>query len=94
MRTCIPLLLFPLCSLAPAQETARLSLRILDPQGAVIPAAAVTLTPHGGGQPCSTQSDEQGAARFAALVPGTYRVHVVAPGFDDYRAESLALHTR
>ncbi len=95
MRGFLLLSLMPVIGpLLPAQETARLALRILDTQGAAVPAAAVSLTPTSGARPRTTQSDEQGIVQFAAVTPGVYTLLVTAAGFDDYRVDALRLYTR
>jgi len=52
---------------------------LTDDSGAVIPAAAVTLT--GNGVQKSTQSQGDGSYAFNGLTPGQYTVHAAVPGF-------------
>jgi hypothetical protein len=54
---------------------------ITDPSGAVIPNATVTLTSSESGATQTRTTNAQGAYRFALLVPGSYKVAVAAPGF-------------
>ena len=70
--------LSPLCTNAAAQSVA-LTGRVVDPQGALVANADLTLT---GPQPArATRSTADGTFSFAAVPPGNYQLVVVAPGF-------------
>ena len=56
--------------------------QVVDPQGAVVTGATVTLASEGA-PPRSTSSDDQGQFRFADVVEGAYTLQVAAPGFTD-----------
>ena len=64
-----------------AQSTALLRGVITDPQGAVVPSAAVTLTNTSTGFNRQTITNPQGEYQFLQVVPGTYRVTVEKTGF-------------
>ena len=63
-------------------EAATLRVTVLDPSGAVIVGAHVTVQPPGTRGPLSTVSDGRGDATFAGLEPGRYQIHVESPGFE------------
>ena len=75
-----------------AQQAARASITgaVLDPLGARVPAAAVTLV-RDGEAVGNTTSDGQGQFSFAGLEAGRYRVEVKASGFEPQTARSLFL---
>src|SRR5262245_39205227 len=69
-----------------AQETvnsASLSGRITDAQGAVVPGAQVTARDTEAGVTTETVSDAEGRFRFPYLRVGQYEVKVHVPGFAD-----------
>jgi hypothetical protein len=72
-----------------AQGTGRLQGRILDPNGAVISGAKVTLS--SGGHEKTTQSDKEGVYTFADLFPGPYTLQVTAAGFQAYSQTNVAV---
>ena len=63
-----------------AQSSASLTGTVLDPRGAPLPGAAVTIRSDAGAAQKST-SDSQGKYAFSNLVPGKYTVQVDAAGF-------------
>src|SRR5215467_1502830 len=80
--------LFLVFAIAPAvvlaQSTstgAQLSGRILDPQGASVPMANVTLRSSASGLERSAMSDSTGEYHFLLVPPGQYTLSVEAPGF-------------
>ena len=84
-RTLLWLLLFLLTgSLASSQSTLS-SLRgvIIDPSGAVVANAQVSLTNEATAVRQTTTSDEKGQYQFPQVAAGTYRVTVRAAGFSD-----------
>ena len=76
--------------LAPASASAQLGdatlrVTVVDPSGAVIVGAQVTIGPVGAPPPAGAPrlaTDGRGDAAFAGLVPGRYAIHVEAPGFE------------
>jgi hypothetical protein len=64
---------------AAAQSTGSLRGQVLDPSGAVVPGAAVTLTQ--GATTLSEQSGNDGVYLFKAVPPGSYALTVEAGGF-------------
>src|SRR5690349_24847356 len=54
---------------------------ITDPSGAVVNAAQVTISNKANGQTVHVRSSSAGTYTSGALQPGTYTVHVEAPGF-------------
>lgn len=73
-------LLFPsLSNYAKAQETGSLHGQVLDPSGAVVPDAAITLSQ--GSKVVTTRSGQDGGYLFRALPTGDYSVSVDAQGF-------------
>jgi hypothetical protein len=89
-RCCAPLAccvfaLFVLLASAPslsAQATGTISGHVADPTGAVIPAAAVTLTDEGTGTARSTVTTSSGDFTFPNVPPGTYSVEATHSGFN------------
>ena len=69
-------------SAAYGQVTAGLIGRVVDASGAVIPNAQVTLTETSTNVHQQTISSSAGDYTFTALNPGTYRLDVLAPGFE------------
>jgi len=59
-------------------QTAALRGQVTDPSGAIVPAAAITLT-DAKGQVKTTAADSNGAWSFAGLAPGNYVVQASAP---------------
>jgi hypothetical protein len=86
-RRCILDVLLPLSTLflpsaspgAMAQETGSLHGQVLDPSGAVIPDATVTLSRDG--NDLTTRSGQDGIYLFRFLPPGNYSLSVDAQGF-------------
>jgi hypothetical protein len=72
-----------ICSpvLFPQMETGSITGQVVDPTGAAIPTAQITVTNEATTATFSTGSDATGFYRFPQLSPGTYTVTVTAPGF-------------
>ena len=64
---------------------------VLDPTGAVIAGASVTLTGVETGVRLSTNSNDAGIYRFDAVDPGTYDLTVSLPGFRTYLSTRIGV---
>ena len=64
---------------------------VFDAQGAVVPKAMVTITNPATGGVRSIASSPDGTYQVLSLNPGTYRVEVVAPGFDKLVAQEVVV---
>jgi hypothetical protein len=82
-----------LCTILLAQTTqvARVSGRVVDSSGAVIPAAQVTIANVNTGLARSAQSDESGAYILTNLPVGEYRLEVTKTGFASYAKSGIVL---
>jgi hypothetical protein len=79
-------LLLPVAAVA---QTAALHGQVTDPSGAVIPAAAISLT--GGAAPIQTQSGADGQYAVRGLAPGSYSISVTASGFAPLTISNITL---
>ena len=68
-------------SFAQSAGTSTIGGRVIDPSGAGIPLAAVTVTNTATGASRMLQTDSTGAYRAALLQPGTYNITVTQEGF-------------
>jgi len=90
MRKLLFILVF-LSLVASAQApTASVSGKVVDPTGAVIPNATVTVTGSDGRQTSAT-SDQVGSFQVQSLAPGAYRVSADAAGFAHYTQPAVTL---
>src|SRR5207249_5098853 len=64
---------------------------IKDPSGAVVPGAEVKLTDVNKGYSLDVKSDDSGRWLLRSLLPGTYRLSVVASGFRAYLQQGIVL---
>jgi hypothetical protein len=64
---------------------------VVDPSGAAIPNAQVTLTNLGTKEARTTVSSTTGIFRFSTILPGTYSINVSANGFKTYTAADIEL---
>jgi hypothetical protein len=76
----LSLLLLACCSLS-ATETSRISGKVLDPKGATVAAAKLTLTNAAGATVQQTESDAQGNFVLDGVDPGQYQLTVEATSF-------------
>jgi len=83
----LAVIVFPALAQSP---TASVSGKIIDPTGAVIPQAAVTLTGPDG-KPVNATSDQVGSFHVTGLAPGAYTVTVDAEGFAHYSKTDVTL---
>jgi Ca-activated chloride channel homolog len=64
---------------------------VVDPTGAVIPNATVTLKDQNTGASRTVTTDAEGNYSVAGLPPGNYRVEVTAPGFSKTEIENVSI---
>jgi vitamin B12 transporter len=82
VRGCIFFLLgMPFCSFALANSEGKLRGRVLDPLGAAVPNAAVSLL-RGGKALSATNTNQEGLFELSVPDAGRYSVHVEASGFE------------
>src|SRR5262245_6408020 len=73
------------------QSSATLFGRIFDPDGAVVPAATITMANRATGEEWRTHTDDQGNYQIAALPARIYRIEVSAAGFQTHTVESASI---
>jgi hypothetical protein len=64
---------------------------VLDPNGAVIPNATVTLIDEKTKSRWSTTTNDEGAFTLPRAASGSYTLEIASPGFKTYRLEDLAI---
>ena len=74
---------------AQSTVTGAISGRVTDPQGLVVPNAAITVTNIGTNNVTNVTASGEGAYRAANLQPGTYRVETTVSGFAPAKAENV-----
>ena len=74
-----------------AQNTGTLSGRVLDPSGAVVPAAQVTVTQTDTNVDALSVSNADGLFRVPSLIEGPYKVTIAAPGFKKQIRDGITL---
>ena len=75
-------LLFGCTSISLAQDiTARIDGQVMDPAGAVVPNATITLTNTKTGEVRTVQADDSGNYILTQIQPGTYDLSVRTEGF-------------
>jgi hypothetical protein len=82
--TCFTVLLTATLALA---QTARISGRVLDPQGAVLPNASVQVTNQETRVKLEATTDDNGHFTVPYLAAGTYRILVRIAGFSDFETD-------
>src|SRR5262245_59407418 len=87
----ISLVFAALSSSAFAQSTATLQGTVIDPSGAVVSGAKVTVRNQATGSERIIQTDSDGNYQAAALPPGVYRVEAQAQGFSSQTVSDLTL---
>lgn len=99
MRKCISLILFivvaiPISSrqLRAQAMTASISGTVVDPSGAAVPDAELTLTALGTRAVARTTSSVEGGYVFPNLLTGPYDLHVSAKGFRDYDQRGILVN--
>ena len=83
LATLLTIVLFSICSLA-QRTTGTLRGQVLDPQGAVVSNAKVTVTNQATGVATVIQTTSAGTYNMPSLIPGKYSVGVEATGFKSY----------
>jgi outer membrane receptor protein involved in Fe transport len=87
------LILFGCTSISLAQDiTARIDGQVMDPAGAVVPNATITLTNTKTGEVRTAQSDDNGSYTLTLIQPGTYDLSVRSEGFKEYLSKGLELN--
>ena len=71
----------------------QLSGRVLDPSGATVPAASLTLTQSSTGANLTATTNASGAYVFATVPPGTYKLSVEAKGFARAILDGVVIYT-
>ncbi|MGH9751168.1 MAG: TonB-dependent receptor domain-containing protein, partial [Blastocatellia bacterium] len=64
---------------------------VSDPNGAVVPGAAITLTSDQTGVSRTTTSNSEGVYRFDAVDPGSYSVKIAATGFGNLNKTNIVV---
>lgn len=75
----------------PQDKRAPLVGKVLDPVGAVLPGAVITVTDGETKKTYTTASDDNGAYHFSALPAGSYELVVTVPGFEKLKVKGIAL---
>ena len=73
-------------------DTGGLTGTVLDPTGAAVPAAKITLTNVGTNVSATTTSTSTGTYSFGGVLPGTYNIQAEAGGFQNYVVQGLDVH--
>ena len=87
LRMLVFLLLTPFI-LAEAAPPGTLGGKVLDPLGAVVPGAKVTLL-QDGKKNGATQTNQEGMFEFAGIAPGRYSLQIEAKGFEQQESEPV-----
>ena len=81
MRFCC-CVLWAVAAFGQGETTSAVVGRVLDPSGAAVAGAAVSLAGVGNGVKREARCDQQGRFAFPQLKPGTYSIEAGAPGFE------------
>ena len=79
---------------ASAQTSGEITGEVKDPSGAVMPNGSVTVTNSATSVSRSTVTNTSGVYSFPNLVPGTYQVKVIVPGFDTVVKNGIELQVQ
>ena len=91
---CVITLCFLLSWSAPAQTgTGGLAGTVRDESGAAVPAVTISLQNQESGSQLETVSNDDGHFRITSLLPGTYRVQAIKPGFEKVLQQGLVITT-
>jgi hypothetical protein len=92
MLRCL-LLIFALISALPVQQTGSLKGTVTDPMGSLVVGAKVTIK-NARGVTTSATSNSSGVYEFRRVDPGTYELHVSAPGFNVFEEKTVEVTAR
>jgi len=67
---------------------------VVDPSGASVPAAEVTLTNTGTQEKHTQPTGNEGAYQFVNVIPGVYRLDVEKTGFKHYKHENVIVQVQ
>jgi hypothetical protein len=67
---------------------------VLDPSGATVAGADVTLTNTGTGEKHTQSTGNEGAYQFVNVIPGAYRLDVDKPGFKHYKHDNVVVQVQ
>ena len=85
--------IFAAATMAQTTTTGEVTGTVADPNGAVVPSAAITLSGPNLVRPLTTTSDAQGNYRFSSVPPGRYVVEIAATGgFAAARQENVEVN--
>ena len=88
----IPFVVFVLlCSLVWADSTGKIVGTVIDPTGAVIPGATITLRNAANALKQTAISGSDGNFILSGLVPGPYRIEIAASGFKPYSHDGFTI---
>jgi len=79
----VAMLLFPAATVAQVVTSGGVSGTVVDPSGAVVPNATLTITNASVGYTQTITANGEGVYTFSGLQPATYELHVSAKGFAD-----------
>ena len=85
------LLILVLCSLAHAQQQGSINGSVTDASGSVVVNADVTITQVSTKEEHVTKTNGSGEYTVPALLEGTYKIRIVAPGFGPFEADGIVL---
>src|SRR6478672_6650463 len=89
----LTLILFAATSLFSQSSNGTIGGTVTDASGAVIPGVTVTATHNATGVVTTVLSNEAGVYNFASLLPGTYKVSGLLPGFGTQTFNAVELGT-
>jgi hypothetical protein len=84
---CVAMFCFASAAFAQSTTTGGINGKVIDPQGAVVNGASITVTNIGKNISTTVTSANDGAFRVTNLEPGNYRVETTATGFGKHTAE-------
>src|SRR5215510_7503110 len=76
----------PRIALSAQTTTGTISGTVVDPGGALIPGAKVSVANEATGESRSTISSETGSFSFPSLLPATYTIRIELPGFQTFQS--------
>ena len=91
LLSCVLAVLVTAGTAAAQQGTSEVRGRILDPQGAVLPGASVTVRNQDTGMFRETVSNADGTYFVSCVVPGFYEISAELQGFKKYNRKDLRL---